>query len=399
MPRRNRWLALFVLTRLIATCAGAALLIAHDVTDNNVLLAATAVAYGGGTILAAIRFRTLQHNPVAWVIDASAVIGLILATATYRSPFYLLGLTALILPATGLPIRRAAAFGGAFTAAYFAIGATTGVSWETLEQTYKLESFTTHLLVPLIIVITLAYAGEMFRRLQDERVRSERLAVEAERRRIAWELHDSAKQRVHAAHLMLSQHQRRVEKQEPILDQALSELQAASADIDTSLTELRAPLAGAGLLESVRTRAGELERLSGMRIDVTGDAPDLPATAAAHTFRVIGEAMTNAVRHAETGRMTVHLGVEDDLFTAEVADGGRGLPSELRPGSNGIRSMRRRAGMLGGTLEISASAAPDRARGGGTTVRLTVPLDPGARGTRPAEPRSGATVVAAETGP
>jgi signal transduction histidine kinase len=401
MPRHNRWLALFVGTRLIATAAGVTLLIAHDVTENNGLLAIIAVAYGGGTILAAVRFEALQRNPVAWAIDAVALMALILVTETYRSPFYLLGLTALILPATGLPFRRAFAFGAGFTAAYFAIAASTGVSWRTLEQTYKLESFTTHLLVPLIIVITLAYAGEVLRRLQDERARSELLAVESERRRIAWELHDSAKQRVHAAHLMMSQHQRRQGGHDPMLEQAIAELQAAGTDIETSLTELRTPLEGGGLIEGVRKRAAELERLSGVRIEVSGVAPELPATTAAHAFRVIGEAMTNAVRHAVATRMTVSLSVHEGRFTAEIVDNGRGLPAARRPGSNGMRSMRRRAGMLGGSLHVasrrnggaggSAGAGDAAGRGRpGTSIRLEIPLDasraaPGAPGQAPEE--------------
>jgi signal transduction histidine kinase len=380
MPRQNRWLALFVGTRLIATAAGVALLIAHDVTKDNGAFAVVAVVYGGGTILAAIRFQRLQHNPVAWTIDAVAVMTLILATATYRSPFYLLGLTALILPATGLPVRRAFAFGAGFTAVYFtvAVAFSRSIDWETLGRTYKLESFTTHLLVPLIIVITLAYAGEVLRRLQDERARSELLAVEAERRRIAWELHDSAKQRVHAAHLMMSQHQRRQGGDDPMLDQAIAELQAAGTDIETSLTELRTPLeGGGGLIEGVRKRAAELERLSGVRIEVSGVSPELPATTTAHAFRVIGEAMTNAVRHAVATRMRVSLSVRDGVFTAEITDNGRGLPAERRPGSNGIRSMKRRAGMLGGWLHIASSreGSLNGREAAGTTVRLEVPLE------------------------
>ena len=49
-----------------------------------------------------------------------------------------------------------------------------------------------------------AYAAEALRRLAVERTTRERLAIEAERRRIAWELHDSAKQRLHAAHLLVT---------------------------------------------------------------------------------------------------------------------------------------------------------------------------------------------------
>lgn len=415
MPRQNRWLALFVVTRLIATVAGVTLLLAHQVATNSALLAVVAAAYGGGTILAAMRFQTLQWKPTAWTADAVMVLTLILTTGTYRSPFYILALTALILPATGLSLRRAFGFGAAFTAAYAAIGVSSGIDWTALEQTYKLESFTTHLLVPLIIVISLAYAAEVLRSLQDERARSERLAVEAERRRIAWELHDSAKQRVHAAHLMLSQHRRREGNgNDPMLEQALAELSAAGTDIETSLTELRTPLEGQGILEGVRKRASELERLSGVEIDVSGDVPELPTTTAAHAFRVIGEAMTNAVRHAAATRIWVRLSGHERRFSAEVADNGRGIPDDLRPGSNGVRSMRRRAGMLGGRLEIVTGDAPPEGRNGaskvsngtgadgggrGTTVRLEVPLD--GRAVQSERPREDppVTTQASEPGP
>jgi signal transduction histidine kinase len=397
MPRQNRWLALFVATRLIATAAGLALLVAHEITARPHLLALIALVYGTGTILAAIRWQELQRNPLAWAFDAGAVLVLMLATDQWRSPFYLLGLTALIFPATGLPFRRALTFGGVYTACYFVVAGYTGIEWSTLDQSAQLEGFTTHLLVPMITVLALAYAALVLRSLQSERTRSERLAVEAERRRIAWELHDSAKQRVHAAHLMLSQHQRRddVGAGDPLLDQALAELSAATTDIETSLTELRTPPEGRDLADGVRKRAAELERLGDVPIDVAGDTPQLPPAMAAHAFRVVAEAMTNAVRHAGADRITVRLDGGSGRLTAEVSDDGCGLPDEIRPGANGIRSMRARAGMLGGRLEI-VSGTGDRASGNGhpgTTVRLEVPLDRvrgrWGRATRPASGSAG----------
>ena len=66
------------------------------------------------------------------------------------------------------------------------------------------------------------------------------------RQRIAWELHDSAKQRVHAAHLMLSALDRAVADPQArgLLDGALAELRNATADMETSVDELRTPLDG-----------------------------------------------------------------------------------------------------------------------------------------------------------
>lgn len=58
-------------------------------------------------------------------------------------------------------------------------------------------------MVPLV-VLALAYAADVLDQLRGERMRSERLAVESDRQRIAWELHDSAERRVHAAPLVVS---------------------------------------------------------------------------------------------------------------------------------------------------------------------------------------------------
>ncbi|MEJ7717390.1 MAG: hypothetical protein WKF31_05270 [Thermoleophilaceae bacterium] len=122
----------------------------------------------------------------------------------WRSPFYLLALTALVLPATSLSSRRAFAYAVGFTLAYFAVSLGTGIDWATLDASPRLESLATHLMVPLLVALALSYSADLMERLRREAERSARLAVEAERRRIALDLHDSAKQRVHASHLVLS---------------------------------------------------------------------------------------------------------------------------------------------------------------------------------------------------
>ena len=92
--------------------------------------------------------------------------------------------------------------------------------------------------------------------LAAERSARERLAIEAERRRIAWELHDSAKQRLHAAHLLVTSLQGRVpDALERTVARAGVELESAASDMDTSLAELRSPLEGRRLDDAVRARA------------------------------------------------------------------------------------------------------------------------------------------------
>ncbi|MBW3608604.1 MAG: hypothetical protein KY463_09650 [Actinobacteria bacterium] len=133
--------------------------------------------------------------------------------------------------------------------------------------------------------------------------------------------------------------------------------------------ELRSPLQGRGLDEALRQRAQELTPLGRADIRVEGRAPTLPPLVAAHATRIAGEALTNAVRHAGAQRISVELGGSRKLLRITVRDDGRGLPDELRPGSNGLRSMRERAATIGGTLEV------EHADGGGTVVALQVPLN------------------------
>ena len=370
-PTAGRWLTLFVATRLAATVVAAALLVVQPASAGTALLV-VGVAYGSVTAIAAVRWLTARGRLAVWIADAVVVLMLVLVAGEWRSPFYPLALTALVFPATTLPARRAAVFGAAFTGGYLAIALATGIDWSMLRTTARLESFSTHLLMPVLIVVALAYAARLVAGLERERGRAESLAVEAERNRIARELHDSAKQRIHAAHLVLSSAERRIEEGSlaAAVGQAMAELRAATADMETSLSELRTPLDGRGLGEAVRARARELE-VAGTPIEVAGDAsPELPTFVAVHAFRVASEAMTNAIRHAGAERVWVSLSDEDGRLSVDVADDGAGMPDQPRPGSHGLSSMRARAESLGGELFVGSAGA-----GRGTVVRLVVPIE------------------------
>ena len=158
-------------------------------------------------------------------------------------------------------------------------------------------------MVPLVVVLALAYAADVLERLRGERLRSERLAVESERQRIAWELHDSAKQRVHAAHLVLSALGGQVSgAQAELLEHALRSCAPPGADMDTSVAELRTPLEGRSVERMLDERAAELAPASEAEIAVRDAIGELPAHVAAHAYRIGAEALTNAVRHSAAGR-------------------------------------------------------------------------------------------------
>ena len=102
-----------------------------------------------------------------------------------------------------LPLRWAPWLALGASLAFLVVAFIGGPAWGAL-QVSATETLAIHLALPFLLTGSLAYAASALRRLAAERSERERLAIEAERRRIAWELHDSAKQRLHAAHLLVS---------------------------------------------------------------------------------------------------------------------------------------------------------------------------------------------------
>jgi signal transduction histidine kinase len=116
----------------------------------------------------------------------------------------------------------------------------------------------------------------------------------------------------------------------------------------------------------------------GVHLEVCEVPECLPAEVQLAAYRIVGEAVTNVVRHARASRCTVRVlsRAEPDgtvHLVVEVADDGRGRPDPhlLGPGV-GLRSMSGRAEELGGRLEISGAPA------GGTVLTACLPL-PGGR--------------------
>jgi signal transduction histidine kinase len=104
-------------------------------------------------------------------------------------------------------------------------------------------------------------------------------------------------------------------------------------------------------------------------ISVVGATPPLSPLRAAHAYRVAGEAMTNAVRHARAEHVQVVLGgTQDGFATVTVTDDGCGLPNVLRPGSTGLLAMQNRASTIGGDLRLDGGPG-----GRGTSVSLRFP--------------------------
>jgi signal transduction histidine kinase len=127
----------------------------------------------------------------------------------------------------------------------------------------------------------------------------------------------------------------------------------------------------AEVVESVVRRNRILARDAEVRLEVGEGVPVAPlGETATQVSRVIQEALTNARRHSGAKRISVSVRMEGDVLLAEVSDDGVGFGPQASPGV-GLASMRERAALVGGHLEIESE------EGYGTNVRLRVPLPQG----------------------
>ncbi len=362
-------MTLYVAARLATTAFAAALVIWRGMNGVDFLL----LMYGPVSTAAFIARPALRRRPWAWALDSAIALACILAYGDWRSPFYLLWLTTLALPATSVGPRRGLWVGFASSLAFLVVAVIGGPVWGALHVS-SAETLAIHLALPLLLVPSLAYAADALRRLERERAERERLAIDAERQRIAWELHDSAKQRIHAAHLLVSSLEGRLSPgAAKTVGRAAIELESAASEMDTHLAELRSPLEGRLLHDALRARAAELAPEGRPRITVRGTAPPLSPLVGAHLFRIGSEAITNALRHSGAGAIEVTIEADRAHVRLAVRDDGRGLPAVRRPGGHGLLTIEGRAASIDGRLAIGPGAD-----GRGTSIALEVPRhDPG----------------------
>jgi two-component system, NarL family, sensor histidine kinase UhpB len=217
-----------------------------------------------------------------------------------------------------------------------------------------------------------AVFNEMLDRLERERHESGWAAFqaqEAERKRVAQELHDEVGQALTAVMLQLSRLAKRAPADlEDELREAQETTRASLEDVRRIARQLRPEaLDDLGLPAALGALAMTFAERTGMRIrrHVIEDLPPLPADAELALFRVAQESLTNAARHAGTARLDLSLEPAPDGVVLRVRDYGKGL-NGARPGS-GMRGMRERAVLVGGDLDI------DEPAGGGVEVRLQIP--------------------------
>lgn len=215
------------------------------------------------------------------------------------------------------------------------------------------------------------------------------LTREEERRRLRRDLHDGLGPTLAALALTASA----VEDLIPtdpdaaitLVRELQHEIRATVGDIRRLVYELRPPaLDELGLVTAIRERAAQFNSYreesnhttaipstpsARLRISVESPTslPPLPAAVEVAAYRIVQEAITNVVRHAQAHRCIVRLLLIDDVLQVEILDDGIGLSAEREAGV-GLLSMRERASELGGSCVI------EKRNGSGTRVCARLPL-------------------------
>ena len=208
---------------------------------------------------------------------------------------------------------------------------------------------------------------------------------EAERHRIAQGLHDELGQELVALRYAVALAKRRCEQAgSPVranLDQIESLIERTAASSYTIVNELRPRMIDdLGLVPTIEWLLQQTQERYEIpcKLRRPQEPPPLDSHLAITVFRILQEALTNIIRHAEASHITVELVFREEHLYLTVRDDGIGLPPARQSshGGIGLVSMRERAFAAGGTFQIRRVAAA-----GGTEVAVELPL------LRPREPR------------
>ena len=202
------------------------------------------------------------------------------------------------------------------------------------------------------------------------RAAEKRLAVFEDRDRIGRDLHDLVIQRLFAVGLSLQSVSRISD-----IPQVTKRIESAVDDLDATIKDIRRSIFALGASEGTADLQTELTQMVDRAAATLKFRPTLqlegpvrtlvPEDIAPHLLAVLGETLSNASRHANASNIAVSVLAGEELRLV-VADNGSGMPEDVQEG--GLRNIRERAQMLGGTCAVESTNET------GTTVSWTVPL-------------------------
>jgi signal transduction histidine kinase len=375
-PRDRRALALDVALALVATAAELGQLIGDSGTPTAAVIVLAAI--GGGVLvfrrrapMVVLATTLATTGTVALVEGDGTGVAVLIALYTVAAICELRTSLAALVPTAavvaglsaataGTQGRDTSALGGAVIATVLTVGIWGLGAYRQTRRRYLLE------------------LEERAAAAERERDQLARIAVHEERASIARELHDIVAHSV-AVMLVGVRGARDVLRASPdIADDTLAGVERSG---EQSLSELRRILS---LLRDPERRAesrpqpclAELDELVAeyrqaglpVQLEVAGEPEPLPGGVELSAYRIVEEALTNALKHSAPTRVDVTLSYRGSLIELEVVDDGTAAASEAAGAGQGIVGLQERVALLGGELETGRRA------GGGFRVAARLPV-------------------------
>jgi signal transduction histidine kinase len=242
----------------------------------------------------------------------------------------------------------------------------------------SLQKSTPFAVVTLVVMLLVRRVlGDRERRVQlaeRERDVAAREAVVEERARIARELHDAVAHNVSMIVVQAGAERRVVEGPtrevlvtiEQIGRSALTEMRRLVGMLRADAAEPLAPQPGLADLQTLVTQVREAGLPVELRVD--GEPRELPVGIELSAYRIVQEALTNALKHAGEASAFVRVHYGPDSLELEIVDDGAGAPAPETGGGHGLVGMRERVALYGGRLD--AGERPS----GGFAIRVLLPI-------------------------
>ncbi|NEA36921.1 sensor histidine kinase [Streptomyces sp. SID13031] len=214
-------------------------------------------------------------------------------------------------------------------------------------------------------------------RLETERNELARRAVIAERARIARDLHDVVSHAISVTVIQARGARRTLGHDEEGVRRALDAIEHTNAQALGDMRRLLAVLRDAEG-DSPASPPPSLTRLDDLLDDVrrsglditledNGHGPDIPPGVDLSAYRIVQEALTNVLKHADAATVRIRLEYNADSLTLTVSDDGTLPPTDGQPPGHGLIGIRERVSVIGG--EVEAGPAP----GGGYIITARLP--------------------------
>jgi signal transduction histidine kinase len=248
-----------------------------------------------------------------------------------------------------------------------------GTSWSP----FRIAATTLGILIVFGLGESARTRSERFAQIARIRTQRRQSEVQAERVRIARELHDVLAHSLSQINVQAGVGLHLMDSQPDKARDALASIKETSK---SALDEVRSVLgvlrAGGGEDDAPLVPESDLSRLDwlaasvstqGIEVTVTGSPGTVPQATQLAMFRIVQESLTNIVRHAHATSAQVHLGLRGGFYEVSVTDNGTAPAPTGESEGRGLLGMRERAELLGGTLE----AGP--VDGGGFRVSARIP--------------------------